>query len=541
VRRRYREPVVIAFTLALIASLLVHFPVYEVLGDLADRWRTEAEEARKARKFDPVEVDFELADTTKSQRSRNAPREREQAKREQAKREQIAQIVQEQEQAQQQAERAEKPEQPRIDSPQAVQQHSTNPEVKPPDNPQFVAEENNRVEEETVARIRNMIRDDKTPSPGQQQKPSDTLEEEGNAREQEIAEARNKEGSEARKVTEEEASRQRPDKAIQADPIKAERVSRATPDGKQAATSSDQASQAADETITITDAAGTFSIRRPSNAGQGGGKRAGGQGPGGKLSWSQFEGAVGSDKLEQDRRAYLAERKSSQRGIAREKSWNEFRAAIENYAPGVKPGATTALNAAASPFATYVAAVHRRIHQEFADRFLRSLPIGGSPYQDDTLMTKLEIVLNRDGSVHRVGVVRSSGLLPFDFGAFNSVLRGQPYPEAPSSILSGDGRVYIHWGFYRNQRQCGTFNAEPYILPNPRGTPARKDGLTDEPDWDTVVPADARPTWRMGGEGSDDGDDKPKQPPKKSPPAQPKEQEKEAPDAVREGPGSGMG
>ena len=40
-----------------------------------------------------------------------------------------------------------------------------------------------------------------------------------------------------------------------------------------------------------------------------------------------YEAAVGSDKLQQDRRAYLAEQKSSQRGISREKSWNEFRAA----------------------------------------------------------------------------------------------------------------------------------------------------------------------------------------------------------------------
>jgi hypothetical protein len=530
VRRRYREPVVIAFALALIASLSVHLPLYEVLGGLADRFRLEDEETKQARKFDPVEVDFEVSDDTKPQRARKKPR-----KREKVKRERLAKAVQVR--AEQQAKQTQ---QPPVEAPQAVQQHSTNPDVEPPDNPQFIAEQNSRVEEETVARIRNMIRDDQIPSPGRQEKPSDTLEEQGNAREQEIAEARNKEGSDARKVTEEEARRKRPDKAIKADPIKAERVSRQAPDGKQSETAGDRAGQRAEETITITDPAGTFSIRRPSNAGQGGGERAKGRGPGGKMAWSQYEAAVGSDKLEEDRRAYLAERRSTQRGIAREKTWNEFRAAIENYVPGVKPGASTALNAAASPFATYIAAVHRRIHQQFADRFLRSLPIGGSPYQDPTLMTKLEIVLNRDGSIHRVGIVRSSGLLPFDFGAFNSVLRGQPYPPAPSSILSGDGRVYFHWGFYRNQRQCGTFNAEPYILPNPRGTPGRRNGLTDAPDWDTVVPADARPTWRTREEESKE-EDEPKRPPEKSPPAQPKEQEEEAPEVPPAPPGSGLG
>jgi hypothetical protein len=531
VRRRYREPVVIAFTIALIASLSVHLPVYDVLGNLADRLKAEAEEARKNRVFDPVEVDFEVPDTSKSQRpQRKAQRERQ---KQEAQQKRLAQQLLEQAQP---TPEQRKPQQPPINSPQAVQQHSTNPDVEP-DNARFIAEQNNKVEEESVARNRNMIRDDQTPSPGPQQQASNTLEQSGNASEQRVAEMRNKDGSDARKATPDEAKRTRPDRAIEADPIKAKQVASQSPAGKRADTSGDRATQEALETITITDPAGTFSIRRPSKASQGGGEQAKGRGPGSQLAWSQFEAAVGSEKLAEDRRAYLAEQKSSQQGISREKTWKEFRAAIENYVPGVKPGATTALNAAASPFATYIAAVHRRIHQEFADRFLRSLPIG-SPYQDPTLMTKLEIVLNRDGSVHRVGIVRSSGLLPFDFGAFNSVLRGQPYPPAPSSILSGDGRVYFHWGFYRNQRQCGTFNAEPYILPNPRGS--RGGGLTDEPDWDTVVPSGAKPTWRTRGEESGE-EPEPKKQPQKSPPAQPREPEEEAPKAPPAPPGSGLG
>ncbi len=533
-RRRYREPVAIAFALALIASLSVHLPVYEVLGGLADHLRELAEKEREAQASEPVEIEFEV-DGQKSQRAR-----KKRANRQRRKRPQVAQPVQQQKAQSKPAEK--KPFEVPPDAVQAVQQHSTNPDAEPPENPEFVAEENNRVEEQTVARVRSMVRDDKVPTPGRQQSASDTLQEEGNSNEQRVAEVRNKDGSDARKPTEEEANRKRPDKSIEADPVKAERVSSRAPDGKQADTRGDRAALAEDETITITDPAGTFSIRRPTRAGQGGGQQAKGRGPGGKVSWSQFEAAVGAEKLNQDRRAYLAERKSSQRGLAREKTWKEFRTAIENYVPGVKPGATTSLNAAASPFANYIAKVHRRIHQEFADRFLRSLPIGGSPYQDPTLMTKLEIVLNRDGSVHRVGVVRSSGLLPFDFGAFNSVLRAQPYPPAPSSILSGDGRVYFHWGFYRNQRQCGTFNAEPYILRNPRDVSVPQDGLTDAPDWETAVPAGAKPTWRRRGEDESSEEEEPeKRPPPKSPPAKPREPARESPKAPPPPPGAGLG
>ena len=35
--------------------------------------------------------------------------------------------------------------------------------------------------------------------------------------------------------------------------------------------------------------------------------------------------------------------------------------------------------------------------------------------------------------------------LAFDHGAFSAVMRGQPYPEAPSQILSGDGQETERW------------------------------------------------------------------------------------------------
>ncbi|MEM7437517.1 MAG: hypothetical protein AAF436_20355 [Myxococcota bacterium] len=535
--RRYREPVFLAFVIALIASLSLHLPVYEVLGKLADHLRELAEEERKNAP-EPVEVEFDVPDQvtaeapTRKKRQNAKRRARPQQKRAQR----AAQPQPTPEQKQQQA----PPEEPL--NRQAVQQRSQNPDVEPPPDARFVAQENQRVEEETVAKVRNYIRDDEQPEVGRQQKPSDTLQEEGNSQDDKIADARDKEGSDARTVTEDEAKRDRPDRAIDADPIKSERVASQSPDGKRSNTAGDRAGQQGEQTITITDGAGTFTVSRPSRAGQGGGQRATGRGPGSQLTWSKFEAAVGSDKLREDRRARIAEHKSSHRGVSREKSWNQFRAAIENFTPAVKPGTQTALNAAASPFANYIAAVHRRIHREFADRFLRNLPMfAGSPYSDPTLMTKLEIVLNQDGSVHRVGVAKSSGLLPFDFGAFNSVLRGQPYPPAPKSILSGDGRAYLHWGFYKNHRQCGTFNAEPYILPNPPGTPARRDGLTDGPDWNTVVPAGAQPTWRTRDEPSDseapDEEQQPRQ--NQSPPAQPKEDD--TPRVPPAPPGSSVG
>jgi TonB family protein len=249
-----------------------------------------------------------------------------------------------------------------------------------------------------------------------------------------------------------------------------------------------------EQTMLVEDGSGTFRIRMtPKGLGpgdQGGAARHGASTPhrqdvaGARahngvnlqLSWSQFEQTFGADELQRQRDAYLEQQRSSAAGSSRQQNWRKFRAAIENYVPDVRIGNQTALNAAASPFAAYLAAVHRRIHQEFVDRFLANLPLAGGPYDDPTLYTDLEIVWNRDGSLFKVGVLKSSGFMPFDFGAYDAVMRAGPYPPPPEKILSGNGKAYVHWAFYRNERQCGTFNARPKIIPNPPGTPAPTPG-----------------------------------------------------------------
>ena len=40
------------------------------------------------------------------------------------------------------------------------------------------------------------------------------------------------------------------------------------------------------------------------------------------------------------------------------------------------------------------------------------------------------------------------------------------FPAPPPQIRSGNGKVYIHWDFHRDERACGTFGAEAFILNN---------------------------------------------------------------------------
>jgi hypothetical protein len=180
---------------------------------------------------------------------------------------------------------------------------------------------------------------------------------------------------------------------------------------------------------------------------------------------------VGEDKLTKERMADGERRRSTHRGSWQNSSFERWRAAIENYVSSVKPGNQTSLNAARSPFGTYLVTIHNRIHPIFAEDFLGSLDglPGNHPLNDPTLITRLEIVLDRDdGHVIKMGVVRTSGITAFDIAALDAVQRSSPFGKPPKAIVSPDGNVYFHWEFHRDPVfACSTINARPFMLTAP--------------------------------------------------------------------------
>lgn len=397
----------------------------------------------------------------------------------------------------------------------AVEQRSADPTVEPPPDSRFIAEQNNRVEEETVARVRNHHRDDEAQQVPSTRAARDALP--GDAAEQRSADLRDAPGSDERTPTPAEARERPPD-----DPPPPSRSPR--PASAQAGSAAGGAAggrmpspgRAVAQERVMQDANGTFRIRLPSTAdqarqgeaararrGQGRGERGGGLGAGRagtgrragenpfSVSWSTFASLYGENELRQERELYLKQRKSSTRGAARRRRWQRFRAALENFVPNVRPGNQTALNAAASPFAAYLAAMHRRIHRRFAEGFMASPPntVDETYRQNRDMHTLLEIGIAPDGRVARLGIVETSGNILFDLGAYNSVLDSQPFPATPAAIRSPDGLTYFHWGFYRDNRLCGTFNARSILLANvPAGgrgngpaQPPRRRSLLDVP------------------------------------------------------------
>lgn len=534
-------PPAVVLAACVVLSAGAHLPVYGALGALASYWngRIELPPAR------PIEVTFRgpstpteapseaEAEPTPAEPTAEAPtaerEERPERRRRERDREREPEIVEatpapepEPEPAPEEetapAEVATTPPPPPEEERRAVVQRSEDPNVEAPDDARFLAEENNDVEEETVAEVTSTVTDDPDPTISGPEAAEPTEDDVGDGTEDLVADARDVEGSPDRHVTPEEARMEPPD--VEADPSHTRTPTTGAGSDEaghdhtaEAGTPShgDDGGAAAHEggtlipthEVLVSDGFGSYVVRVPDvTPGSGGGAaggartegsgtgtsgsgrlagRAGDEGGGAErsgeragrslgLSWSDFEGVYGEEELEREREARLAERRSHDRGASRRREWAAFRAAMENYIAEVRPGNQTALDAAASPFAVFLNQMHARIHRHFADSYIGSLgPDAPEGQNDPSLRTTLEVAVNPDGTVFRIGIVRTSGNTLFDFAAFNSMYRAQPFPHPPSSILSGDGRAWLHWTFDRNERLCGTWNAEPFILENGPG------------------------------------------------------------------------
>ncbi len=214
---------------------------------------------------------------------------------------------------------------------------------------------------------------------------------------------------------------------------------------------------------------------------QGDGKKAGKRGAPGintPLSFNDYERIVGKEKIDEERQ--IAARKMSAKKGRWERKLDSVKSALENFVPDVQVGNQTALKTRAHPFALYIARMHRRIHELWGFGFLEQLDDkpASHPLNKVDLWTNLEVSVNPDGTVHKVTIAKTSGSTEFDVAAVDTVLSAAPYETTPEAIRSVNGKIYLRWGFYRNWRQCGTFNVEPYILtsvPSDDGTQTDSD------------------------------------------------------------------
>jgi TonB family protein len=335
--------------------------------------------------------------------------------------------------------------------------------VEPPPDAKYLAQHNSKTDVETRARDTNLEKSQK--GEGQASAPSKREDEQVGGEKEKIAELEEQKSALGRKapdVTPHENPQTASPKQDPEQPEKKSLLSLRDPTPKQHELTPETAD------LSLPKAA-DGDVMAPRKAVRGDMSDAAGQPPAKRvklaLSAKDYEYLFGAD-AEADRR--LAQKMKSTRQGKFQQRLARVQAALENFIPEVKPGNQTALNARAAPFAAYIARMHRSIHKLWGFGQLEDWEelSGSSPFNNQNLETTLELVLNRDGTIDKVTIVRTSGYLPYDAAAIDVAYTAGPYPDPPREIRSANGKIYVHWHFYRDGRQCTPAFTEYFILEN---------------------------------------------------------------------------
>ena len=366
----------------------------------------------------------------------------------------------------------------------------------------YYAENNHRVEQDTRTESTNLVR----PTTGAEHKsaPNDNRDKEAGEKDQVIAELQQHRGTDIPRE-----APQRGHEGQSADP-KQHTVGPLSMRNLVPRTDQRAEQKQRDGVERQESATGELPMQRQGMAGErGGATKKGGSNVKLTLDHHAYDNIEGFATAQKERREAALAQQSHVRGHYDKylDGVQALRSAMENFIPEVKVGNQAELGTRKNPFASYIYRVHTQIHKIFTFGFLQDqeMRAGRGPFDDPSLWTKLEIALNSDGTLFKVGVVRSSGNMAFDAVAIDSVRSAAPFPEPPSVIRSANGKVYLDWQFHRNEEACGTMNVEPHILTTP-GDPASRDGQepagTQRPhgaeSQATAPPAGAKPTLAEG-------------------------------------------
>jgi TonB family protein len=349
-----------------------------------------------------------------------------------------------------------KPEQPNH---QKMVDLDNNQEVEPPPDAKYLAQKNNRAKEETRARDTNLER---AQQGTEGSSPSDRKDENVGDKDNKVArdeDRKSQKGKSAPNVTPHtnprmpQAQSNAPAKSLLAMRDAPKRDHEVTPETADPSLERDP------------DGLKPLIDFRPESVKDLPGKPGTNQSQRLALSGKQYEYLFGDDA---EAAKELASKVRSKRQGRFSERMGKIQSALENFIPEVRPGNQTALNTRAAPFAAFIARMHRNIHELWGFGFLEDLDRKSmaDPLNNLTLMTKLEIVLNGDGTIDKITVVRASGLTQFDVAAIDAVYSAAPFADPPREIRSGNGKIYVHWSFHRDERQCATSGVDYYILDN---------------------------------------------------------------------------
>jgi TonB family protein len=356
------------------------------------------------------------------------------------------------------------PQQPVIDHRKQMVDQEKFPDEQDNPDANFLAQKNHRTEHETRAKATNLVRNVESLK-AQESEKSDNKQPDSGMKNDKLAELQNRDGQKNQVVRSSPmAGQEGKEQPKQNQPQGPLSMRDLTPKAAIDPTRAEKAREGLDKQEKE---AGELPMARVGKEGQRAVAPTMGSKANLQLNHHLFDEIEGVQHAEDDRRQAAKAERSHVSGHwdKMQQKFAALHSSIENFTPAVKPGNQEELGTRASPFAAYITAMHRQIHKIFTLGFLAEIELRrDSIFNDENLWTQLELVIKADGTVERVNIVRTSGLLPFDTAALDAVYSASPFPPPPEVIKSVNGKVYLDWQFHRNELACGTYNVDPHIL-----------------------------------------------------------------------------
>ena len=122
----------------------------------------------------------------------------------------------------------------------------------------------------------------------------------------------------------------------------------------------------------------------------------------------------------------------------------------DDYLPNVKSGLETSLNTREFKFYSYFERIKDRLRMYWEPQLkqkVRQLYAKGADLPNLDLMTRLEIVLNKNGELSKIKISRNSGVEEIDEAATKAFELAAPFPNPPSGMVENNGEVHLTWSF----------------------------------------------------------------------------------------------
>ena len=127
----------------------------------------------------------------------------------------------------------------------------------------------------------------------------------------------------------------------------------------------------------------------------------------------------------------------------------------DDYLPNVKSGAQTSLNTREFQFYSYFERIKERLRMHWEPQLQRRVNIlyaRGEELPPADLLTKLDIILTKEGELTKILVLRRSGFSEIDEAAIKAFELAAPFPNPPSGMIENNGSVQLSWSFVVQNR-----------------------------------------------------------------------------------------